>query len=323
MPEITAVIPNWNGARFLPRAIESLKAQTVPVSILVADNGSTDGSDRSAEQDGARVVRLGVNQGFARAVNLALAEVASPLVAIVNNDVELEPDWAARLAGAVLASPDVWFATGKLLSAREPDRIDATFDLVSRAGCAWRCGSGQADGGPWSQARAITLAPLTAALFRRELFDRIGLLDERFESYLEDVDFGIRCALEGLNGVYVPEAQGTHQGSATLGVWSPRMVYLLARNQVYLVSKHYARNWNAGTLWRVLMGQMLWGLVATRHGAAFAWLRGKWDGLNDRADFGSPHPRIHHVLGESENLLRDLQESTGMDRYWRLYFALA
>lgn len=322
MPEITAVIPNWNGARFLPRAIASLNAQTIPVRVLVADNGSVDGSDRAAEQVGARVIRLGANQGFAPAVNRALAEISSPLVAIVNNDVELERDWAARLAEAV-SRHGIWFATGKLLSAREHGRIDATFDAVSRAGCAWRCGQGQIDGHPWNDARAIAMAPLTAALFRRELFDRAGLLDERFESYLEDVDFGIRCALEGLGGMYVPEARGTHQGSATLGVWNPRMVRLLSRNQVYLVRKHYAGNWTSRTTWRVLTGQALWGLVAARHGAGFAWLRGKWDGLTTRARLGSPNSQIHHVLGDSESLLGGLQRATGPDLYWRLYFALA
>lgn len=322
MPEITAVIPNWNGARFLPRAIASLKAQTTPVSLLVADNGSTDGSDHAAEREGASVLRLGMNRGFARAVNLALAETVSPLVAIVNNDVDLEPDWAGRLSEAV-SRPGVWFATGKLVSANAPDRIDATFDAVSRAGCAWRCGQGRPAGGLWDQERPITMAPLTAALFRRELFDKIGGLDERFESYLEDVDFGIRCALAGLNGLYVPRARGTHQGSATLGVWSPRMVRFLARNQVYLVRKHYSRNWGPRTLWRVLAGQTLWGLVAARHGAALAWLRGKWEGILTSGDFTASDPRIHRVLAESEALLRDLQDSTGRDLYWRLYFALA
>ena len=58
---------------------------------------------------------------------------------------------------------------------------------------------------------------MTAALFHRSLFDRVGFLDERFESYLEDVDFGIRCSLQGLSGIYVPEAVCWHGGSATRG----------------------------------------------------------------------------------------------------------
>lgn len=322
MPEITAVIPNWNGAQVLPKAIASLQAQTVPVALLVVDNGSVDGSDREAERAGAQVMRLGQNAGFARAVNLGIAASASPLVAIVNNDVELEPDWAARLRDAVL-QPGVWFATGKLLSAADPDRIDATFDTVSRAGCAWRCGQGRTDGEEWNRPRAIAMAPLTAALFRRELFGRAGTLDERFESYLEDVDFGIRCALEGLGGVYVPGARGTHRGSATLGAWSPRMVRLLARNQVYLVAKHYAHGWTFGTWWRVIAGQGLWGLLAARHGRGLAWLGGKWEGLLDRRPAAAGHPRIHDVLRESEGLLREIQQSSGPDLYWRLYFTLA
>ena len=71
----------------------------------------------------------------------------------------------------------------------------------------------------WNQPRTIQLAPFTAAVFRAGVFERVGFLDERFESYLEDVDFGLRCAEAGLGGLYVPEAVAYHQGSATLGRW--------------------------------------------------------------------------------------------------------
>src|SRR5205814_4327635 len=117
-----------------------------------------------------------------------------------------------------------------------------------------------------------SVPPATAALFRAERFRRVGLFDPEFGSYLEDVDFGLRCAMEGLGGVYVPAAVATHQGSASLGAWSPEMVRLVARNQVLLAVKHglLRRYW-----WPVLVGQSLWGLVALRHRCGWAFIRGK------------------------------------------------
>src|SRR5205085_11018843 len=131
-----------------------------------------------------------------------------------------------------------WFATGKLLSASRPNLIDGTYDLVSRAACAWRVGQGRPDGPEFSQPRIIAIAPATAVLFRAELFRRVGLFDPAFESYLEDVDLGLRCAKEGLSGVYVPDAVATHHGSAALGVWNPEMVRLISRNQLLLARKY-------------------------------------------------------------------------------------
>jgi len=87
---------------------------------------------------------------------------------------------------------------------------------------------GDAGAGAWIRSCGIKPGKygsrLHAAIFRKELFDRLGALDERFESYLEDIDFGIRCATAGLTGIYVPEAVAYHTGSATLGRWHPTTV---------------------------------------------------------------------------------------------------
>jgi GT2 family glycosyltransferase len=163
------------------------------------------------------------------------------------------------------------------------------------------------------------MAPATAALFRTELFRRVGPLDTAFESYLEDVDFGLRCALEGLRGAYVPDAVAYHWGSASLGKWSPEMVRLIARNQVYLVSKHYPLRqfW-----WPILVGQFLWGLVAMRHGTGWAFVRGKLAAAAHPHPSGSASPRLAKILQDSEFQIRATQRRTGFDFYWRVYFLL-
>src|SRR5262249_38839758 len=139
------------------------------------------------------------------------------------------------------------------------------------------------DSAEFSLRRRIWFPPGTAALFRAELFRRIGTFDERFESYLEDVDLGVRCAVAGLGGWYVPEAIAWHRGSASLGRWHPDTVRRISRNQVFLVAKHYPIGLFFRFFWPILIGQGLWGLVALQHGAGWPWLRGKFAGLRRAA----------------------------------------
>jgi GT2 family glycosyltransferase len=237
--------------------------------------------------------------------------------------VELDPEWLERLSSP-MANPRVWFATGKLRSLGRPGTLDGTYDLVSLARTAWRGGAGKPDSPRWNRSAEIVSAPMTAALFRRALFDRVGLLDERFGSYLEDVDFGIRAGLAGFRGAYVPEAAAGHWGSATLGAWNPEAVRLISRNQVFLVWKYRPKSWLSKEGWSILVGQALWGFVALRNAglAGFAaWVRGKIEGVRGRTNFAG-EPVGGAVLAREQRKLRELQRETGADLYWRLYFAL-
>lgn len=322
----TAVIPTWNRRELLEALLARLRAQTRPATeAIVVDNGSTDGSGDAAERLGARVIRLERNLGFAAAVNRGIAECRTDLVALINNDVEPEPDWLEKLSAALESNPGAWFAAGKILDADRRGALDGAWDLVSRGGCAWRAGHGRPDGEPWNRERPIRFAPLTATLLRRELFDKVGPMDERFESYLEDVEFGLRCARAGLGGCYVPAARACHQGSATFGRWHPEVVRRIARNQLLIVAKHYPERWWLGYGWAVLVGQALWGLTALRHGAGWAYLRGKAEGIGRFAEFRHPQlggELLEEALAASERELLELQRETGYDAYWRLYFAL-
>jgi GT2 family glycosyltransferase len=336
MQPVAVVIPNWNGAALLDRLLPTIAAQTVPPArVLVVDNGSTDESRACASRHGADVLALDRNLGFAAAVNRGVASVREPLVAILNNDVELAPEWLAALLRAIGKTGDA-FACGKIYRWDTENILDGTFDLLARSGCAWRCGAGREDAPRWNYRRAIRFAPLTAALFRREVFDGLGGLDEDFGSYLEDVEFGLRAARAGYAGVYEPLATCRHRGSATLGVWRPETVRLISRNQALLVAKHYPQHWILRHGWHVLAGQLLWGLVALKHRTGLAYARGKWAGLKAarvhrrQLALGNPvaNPTAEMKVGLDE-ILRDceaeidaLQRETGFDSYWRAYFAL-
>jgi GT2 family glycosyltransferase len=331
---VAIVIPTWNRAALLAQVLENLGSQTYPIErVIVVDNGSTDDSGAVAARAGAQVITLAANAGFAAAVNRGIQEATgAEYIGVLNNDITLEPDWLARLMASL---QQAWFATGKVLDAREHERIDGSFDAVCRGGCAWRCGQGRLDSPIWNQSRTIQLAPFTAAVFRAGLFERVGLLDESFESYLEDVDFGLRCAEAGLSGLYVPEAVAYHLGSGTLGRWHPDTVRRIARNQLLIVAKHYPPNWILRYGWPVFIAQTLWGFIALRQGALLSYCAGKAEGLRrfreargtHRADSAarSGFAAIDHfaaILEQSEKEIREIQQSTGFDLYWRLYFAL-
>jgi GT2 family glycosyltransferase len=228
-----------------------------------------------------------------------------------------------------LVATDGWFATGKILSrASESDcsTIDGTFDALCRGGTAWRVGNGRTDGPSFQAPREITSPPWTAVLFRAELFRRVGLLEESFESYLEDVDFGLRCAAHQLHGFYLPSAVAWHRGSATLGRWHPDTVRRISRNQLLLLARHYPSGMLMRCIWPIFVAQCLWGAVALRHGAGLAWLRGKWQGLRSfsaaHSKHGSFDPGLLEHLLANEEAIRSVQQATGFDRYWSLYFIL-
>jgi GT2 family glycosyltransferase len=324
---ITAIVPVWNGRPLLERLLDTLEAQTLPAAEwLIVDNGSTDGAPDAARARGARILPMGRNAGFAAAVNRGVEESRGDWVAILNSDVELAPDYFARLCAAA-ESRSAWFATGKILASGSKDQIDGTFDALSRGGTAWRVGSGRKDCAVFSIERQIWSPPFTAVLVRTELFTRVGLLEEAFESYLEDVEFGLRCASSDLAGLYVPGALAWHAGSATLGRWHPETVRRMARNQMFLVARHYPRRLFWRWLWPITIAQVLWGGLALRHGAIHSWMRGILQGLTGSHKVRAERPPLdagvlEGLLRSNELVIRDLQSATGFDSYWKLYFLL-
>jgi GT2 family glycosyltransferase len=293
-----------------------MRRQTVPFNeTIVVDNGSADGAPDVARAFDCHIIAMGENAGFARAVNQGWRAATTQWVAILNSDVELDDHWLETLARGLSQSS---FATGKILSAGDHRIIDGTYDLVSRAACAWRAAHGRPALEQADDMTPIAIAPATACLFRRDVLDQVGGFDERYGSYLEDVDLGLRCVERGFIGVYVPGAIAWHLGSATLGRWSPRVVRLISRNQLLLISRHYDPALFRACFWAILTGQLLWGLVALRHGRPLAWLAGKIDGLRGFRLEGLPSPQLREFLAASEREIH--VRATGP--YWRWYFRL-
>lgn len=282
------------------------------------DNGSRDETLFIAQSHGARTIAIPTNLGFATAVNKGIEAAQGDWIFIVNNDVELDPRWLEHTLQAATEEGSL-IAAGKLLQANDPRRLDGTWDLIASSGCAWRCGWNSPDGEMWSERRTERLLSFTAILIHRRVFQAVGLLDETYGSYYEDVDFAIRCALAGFTGVYEPKATATHLGSATLG-GSTRTAYFVSRNQVLLTSKFGLSRLSRS---RVIIGQGLFVLARLTQGGFFAALRGKWDGIRlkrRRASLVPDRMQLQVLLSEQEKQIREYQEQLGWDLSWKLYF---
>lgn len=318
-------------ADLLAGALESLRGQRRPpgvdLEVIVVDNGSRDASLEVAKRFGARTIALGSNLGVSKALNRGIEAAHGDWVAILNNDVGLAADWLDRLlAGAVREG--AWFATGKVYDAARRHVIDGAGDGVCRGGAAWRLGHGRPDCAEFCRPRPTYFPSATASLFRRRFFDQAGRFDESFFAYLEDIDLGMRAAARGLRGVYLPQAEAWHRGSATVGQWSDRTVRWITRHQWLLLAKHYSEGMLLRFGREIAVAQFLWAAQAFARGRPGSWLRGFTCGLADFRAHWRSGPRageagLVDAIEASEGEIAGLQAATGWDTFWRLYFCLA
>jgi N-acetylglucosaminyl-diphospho-decaprenol L-rhamnosyltransferase len=212
-------IPNWNGGEHLARALESLRAQTVEVDVVVADNGSSDGSDAMVAEHfpEVRLLRLGENRGFGTALNRAVEAHPADAIVLLNNDAAAEPRFVEALLDGLGAGVDS--VAGVMLQERDPGSIDSAGVVADRT----LMGFDYLHGEPIAVA-ASAPAPLGptggAALYRREEFEAVGGFDERIFLYYEDLDLALRLAARGGGCRLAPDAQALHAYSAGLGAAS-------------------------------------------------------------------------------------------------------
>lgn len=330
---VSFVIPHRKNLAILQAALRSIRQQQLPagwaLDVVVVDNASSEGAAGWAEAEGCLVIRLAENQGFGKAVNQGIRASAGEWVVVMNDDVELETNWLLQIEATLKQAPQAWFVCGKTLRFAAREQIDGVGDAVCQGGASLRLGHGRADGADFNAGRSTFFPSATATAFRRAFFDQVGLFDERYFAYLEDIDLGLRAALAGLSGIYAPAALAYHHGSATSEAWSADMVRWITAHQLLLLAKFFPVRLLLGNGWSILVAQGLWAGLAVSRGQAPAWLRGLALGLRGarrarrecKALRGQPE-RLASVLAASEREIKSLQQSTGFDRYWAWYFRL-
>ena len=167
--DVALVIPNHNGARWLPGLLESVAAQTVtPAEVLVVDDGSTDGSaELVAGYDWVRVLALEGNGGFARTANAGIAAVSAEAVALVNTDVVLAPDWLERAVAALEGDRGAAAVATKLVDLEDPAILYSAGDVLRRDGACEQRGRFERDSGRYDMPGEVFSACAAAALYRR------------------------------------------------------------------------------------------------------------------------------------------------------------
>ena len=182
---VSVVVPNYEGARWLPGLLGSLAAQTAPpAETIVVDNGSRDGSRAwlADHHPGVRVITLHDNTGFAHAANRGIAAAGGELVAVLNPDVELDADWLARLA-ARFADPGIVAAACKMVALADSRQLYDAGDVVRRDGACLQRGRGRRDDGAFDAPGEVFGACAGAAMYRRSAVLSVGGFDERYFMY--------------------------------------------------------------------------------------------------------------------------------------------
>jgi GT2 family glycosyltransferase len=275
---LSVVIPNWNGLEDLPACLDSLLAQTQKHRIIVVDNGSKDGSLEFLQQNYPQIELIvhQKNKGFAGGVNAGIRKVIADgddFVALLNNDAIADKDWLKNLANDLAANEDTGIATCKFMSF-DKTHLDSTGDLYTSWGLPYPRGRGEPVTDKYDDRVQVFGASGGASLYRVGMLKEIGLFDEDFFAYYEDVDISFRAQLAGWKIRYVPEALAYHKIGATSSKIAGFTTYQTLKNLPWILLK----NAPASVFWRVLprflFAYTAFSISAAWRGNALAALRG-------------------------------------------------
>lgn len=279
----SVIIPNWNGKRFLQPCLDALRNQTHPaLEIIIADNASSDGSQEliRTEYPEVRLIELPTNRGFTGACNAGMEAATGQYVALLNNDTEVDPGWAAAIVEAFQKHPEAGIVASKMLLFDKRDHIHTAGDGFTVDGRAFNRGVWQKDAGQFDQEEFVFGACGGSSAYRRTVLDEVGLLDDDYFFLLEDMDIAWRAQLAGWRALYTPHAIVYHHLSATGG--GVTASFYDGRNSLLLLMKNFPAPLWRKYWWLILKRQAgiaLDALRAWRGEAARARLRGMLAGI--------------------------------------------
>ena len=301
----TVVVLNWNGRDYLRDCLRSLFAQTYPdTKVLIVDNASPDESWRIAADEfpEAALLRMSENLHFARGMNAgfarALEDPQAAFIVALNNDVRVDPEWLAGLIAAA-DEPGVGMVASKILFMDRPKVLNSTGLRPARDGGGIDRGWNEPDDGRYDSQTDVFGPSGGAALYRRELLEKVGLYDGDFVAYAEDLDLAWRARLRGWTARFAPHAVVYHKYSASIGVRSAWKTYMGERNRIWTFIQNYP--------WRLVASGSAWN--AARLLASLKRDRGRG------GDDGGPDPAGLGTMAEATVRAR-------LDAYARLARAL-
>lgn len=239
-PVISIVIPNYNGKHFLEGCLSSIASQTFrDFETILVDNASRDGSIPFIKEQfpWVEIIENPVNLGFAGGTNAGIRQSKGQFILTLNNDTRLSADFLEQVMIAIKSNQNAGIVAPKMLLM--DGRINSTGMCISLSGAAWNRGMFEDDQGQYNIPETVIGACAGAALYRRALLDDIGLFDEDFFLYHEDVDLSFRAFLAGWDCLYWPAAVIWHENSGTLDYGSDLCIYYVNRNILWFVVKSY------------------------------------------------------------------------------------
>ncbi len=306
LPRVAAIIINWNSLDHVRTCVGSLKLSTLPFfRIIIVDNGSADGSvdkleDQFKGDDQIELIRNEKNLGFAAGMNVGLRHalsIGSDYAFVFNNDAVIDPECVGVLVresqqeNAGIAGPRIFYKS-------QGDKIwqgGGYFDYL-RAGVR-NPEKNKFLPVPIKETVAVDFVTGCAMLVKRDVFDKLGLYDEDYFFYTEDLDFCLNAGRKGVPVLFVPEAHAYHDlDGISKSRTSPYVQYHLARSTVILLRKNFgaiyflyamALHFVLYTPYRLF--QSIVGGNGTR--GWFAWLRGTMAGLKAKLSDSKPAPR--------------------------------
>jgi GT2 family glycosyltransferase len=285
----TAVyIPNFNGERWLPRTLQSLRGQTERLDVIVVDNGSTDSSAAAARADfpEVTVLQLGENVGFGTALNRAVATHPADAIVLLNSDVECKPRFCEELLAGLDEAVDM--VAGVLLQEGDPNLVDSAGVVADHT----LMGFDYLHGDPVSalDGAADPLGPTGGAgLYRRSAWEAVGGFDERIFLYYEDLDLALRIAARGGRCQLAQGARALHAYSPGLGAASAAKYARTGWSRGYML-RRYGVMRDPGLALRAVARESAIGLGQLLRDRTSAGLRGRVRGFRDGG--GAPRREV-------------------------------
>lgn len=242
-PLASVVVLNWNGKAIIEPCLKALLKQSYSnLELIIVDNGSTDGSADFLKQKYPQF-KLIVNEKnlfFSGGVNVGIKAAKGKYTALLNNDAEPNPNWISDIMSVMEADENIGITAPKSLKTATRNGkhlIDTAGDFMSKWGIFSPRGRDEIDNGQYDKAEEVFSACAGMAVYRSELFNKIGYFDEWFKAYYEDSDIGFRARLAGYKVWYQPSAVVYHQVGATNDYQSPLVRYNSIKNIAALYYK--------------------------------------------------------------------------------------
>ncbi len=208
------IIPTWNGKQFLPECLNSIKPQTFKsFEVIIVDNGSEDGTERFIldKYKWVKIIRLDKNYGFAYAINRGVRSSKGKYLVFLNNDTSVKKDWLNNLVLMAEKNPKIASINSKVLNYFNQKKIDGLGIQINEVGQANSVGWNETDNGQFNKPFYIFGATGGASLFNKSIFEKVGMFDENYFMYSEEVDWAYRAQFMGYKSMFCPDAVVFHR----------------------------------------------------------------------------------------------------------------